>query len=111
MLVKSSLVRFVRKVDLSYEGQIWLELTCFPEFIFGGVYIPPDDSMYYDVSQFGFLNANVHDRKRFIVMGDFNSRVGTPPVLDTSDPPLSYEGIKDVTVNSHGKKVVGCVYE
>lgn len=80
MLVKSALIRFVKKVNLSYEGQIWLQLTCFPEFAFGGVYIPPDDSMYYDASWFGFLCANVHDRKRVIVMGDFNARVGTPPV-------------------------------
>ena len=108
MLVKSCLVRFVKKVDLSYEGQIWLELTCFPEFIFGGVYIPPDDSMYYDVSQFGFLSANVHDRKRVIVMGDFNARVGTPLVPDTSDSPLSYVGVKDVSVNGHGRRLLMC---
>ena len=55
--------------------------------------------MYYDVSQFGFLSANVHD---------FNARVGTPLVPDTSDSPLSYVGVKDVSVNGHGRRLLMC---
>lgn len=91
---------------MSVEGQIWLELSCLPDVIFGGVYIPPDDSIYYDVSHFGFLNAKVRDRKRVIVMGDFNGRVGEPPTLNLPDSFVCYKGIKDTTVTAQGRRLI-----
>lgn len=54
-------MRCVNKVDGSAEGKTWLELSL-PRFIFGGVSIPSDDSIYYDVSHFGFPIAKVRDR-------------------------------------------------
>lgn len=45
LFMKTSLVQVVHKVDMGAEGQIWLELTCFPEHVISGVYIPPEDSI------------------------------------------------------------------
>ena len=40
LLVKYSLQKFITNINLTLESQIWLELSCFPNTMFGGVYDP-----------------------------------------------------------------------
>ena len=40
MLVKCALVPFITRVNMSIEGQIWVELSCCAGVKNGGVYIP-----------------------------------------------------------------------
>ena len=42
MLLKCSLEKYVKKIEMSVEGQIWLELSCYPEHMLGGNYIPQE---------------------------------------------------------------------
>ena len=103
MLIKHSIVPLIKNVDMTLEGQIWIELMCFPEVKFGGVYILPEDSIYYDRSYFGTLNSMIVDNKYVMVMGDFNARVAEPPISDEMRNLRSYEQVKDVIVNNHGQ--------
>ena len=103
MRLKQALVKFVRNVDMSVEGQIWVKFWCFPNINFGGVYIPPEDSIYYDVNLFGNLESKLVMERSVVVMGDFNARIAKPPIVNAPSEPYYYEGIKDFTINNHGK--------
>ena len=58
MLLKGHLRRFVKEVDMNFEGQIWLTLSFLACVKLGGVYIPPHDSPYFERSLWGNLAAN-----------------------------------------------------
>ncbi|KAK8373056.1 hypothetical protein O3P69_015593, partial [Scylla paramamosain] len=75
MLVSRWLTDYVSRVDTDVEGQIWLQLSWWPNVNLGGVYIPPEDSPYYHASQFGEVAARTRGSEKTVVMGDFNARV------------------------------------
>lgn len=106
MLVKYSLMNYVHKVDMTVEGQIWIELTCFPEYKFGGVYIPPEDSLYFEQVLFGLLSGNVQNHSKVVILGDFNSRVSIPDLLDVDGRQCEYRGVKDLVLNNNGKRLL-----
>ena len=58
LLVKNYLEKYILNVNTDFESQIWLELSIYPKISFGGVYIPPIDSAYYDQSIIGNMNAH-----------------------------------------------------
>ena len=47
LLVKNYLQKYILKVNMNLESQIWLEFSFFPNISFGGVYIPPEDSQFF----------------------------------------------------------------
>ena len=47
MLIKNRLMEYVKCIDMDTEGQIWVSLTFLVIFKLGGVYIPPEDSPYF----------------------------------------------------------------
>lgn len=106
MLLKCFLIDYVKEIDTGTEGQIWLELSCYPDYKFGGVYIPPKDSPYYEPSMFGALLANIMQRSRVVIMGDLNSRVGVPYLTDLGDKPYQYNETRDFVVNDNGKQLL-----
>ena len=106
MLLKCSFLKYVKNIDMSCEGQIWLELSCYPEYIFGGIYISPNDSPYFEPALFGSLMSNTMQYSKVIIMGDFNSRVGEPSMVYTNENVYEYSGIKDVTLNANGKQLL-----
>lgn len=101
MLVKSSWVRFVNKVDL-------VKMILFARVNVCWSLYSPDDSIYeyYSASHLGFLTAKVQDRKQVVVTRDFNAWVSEAHTLDISDGHLCYKGIKDMTVNGHGRRLI-----
>ena len=44
MLVESSLFPAIKSLDVSVNEQIWFELEGLPDYVFGGVYIPPSNT-------------------------------------------------------------------
>ena len=47
-LIKRHLKEFLTNIDISEPDQIWLSLSVFPGVQFGGCYVPPHDSLYYN---------------------------------------------------------------
>ena len=72
----------------------------------GGVYIPPEDSPYYQPIHFGALARHAAESDKFVAMGDFNSRVGTPLIKDKNDNMYNYRDVSDIVVNEHGKTLM-----
>ena len=105
MLVKCSLVPMITMVNMSIEGQIWMELSCCTGVRYGGVYIPPDDSPYYDPALLGALESQVRDCDQTVVMGDLNARVGQLPNVSIEGKTFKYCQVKDFTVNNMGRAV------
>ena len=86
------------------EGMIWLELSMCLGVKLGGVYIPPADSLYFDMSLFGLLQAQCADSEKCIIFGDFNARVGIPRIK-VGEVNMEYYNVKDMSVNSHGRVI------
>ena len=103
MLVKNTLLGIISHVDMDAEDQIWVVLSWMPELKIGGVYIPPDYSLYFQDVQYGVLTQRTVDDGSIIVMGDFNARVGTLVFKDDRDNCYKYRGIKDNGTNNHGR--------
>lgn len=106
MLIARWLTEYVSRVDTDVEGQIWLQLSWWPNVNLGGVYIPPEDSPYYHASQFGEVAARTRGSEKVVVMGDFNARVGDPIIRDEMGNLYEYQEVKDRTKNDHGKILV-----
>ena len=88
MLVKQKYVNYIMEVDTNTEGQIWAILAKKGSSMVkvGGVYIPPEDSPYFNPAEYGALAAHTRDFKSVIVLGDFNSRVGALKCMETLSP-------------------------
>ena len=61
MLIKNRLMEYVKCIDMDTEGQIWVSLTFLVTFKLGGVYIPPEDSPYFQQADIGALAAHNPD--------------------------------------------------
>ena len=48
LLVKNNMAEYICDIDITCCDQIWLRVSFMPNMIFGGCYIPPSDSPYYD---------------------------------------------------------------
>ena len=74
--------------------------------MFGGVYIPPVDSPYFQPSCFGNLGAVMNEKSKIVVLGDFNSRVGRPVLHDENFRPFTYDNILDTNRNENGRQLL-----
>ena len=106
MLIRQRLLRFVEKVTMNVDGQIWLLLTFLSSIQLGGVYVAPCDSPYFEQAQWGAVAAHIAESPNTIVMGDLNARVGTPQLRDAEGRSYEYRGVKDHTVNAHGRHLL-----
>ena len=108
MLVKNKLKQFISSVNMETDGQIWILLSFLATVRLGGVYIPPHDSPYYERAQWGAVASHIADphAEHVVVMGDLNARVGTPVLSDADGRPYQYEGVKDDTINAHGRDLI-----
>ena len=108
MLVKHKILDSIVEVDTNTEGQIWIVLDRHgtQTVKVGGVYIPPEDSPYFNPAEFGALAAHTRDTNNIIVLGDFNARVGVPNIIDKNGVPYVYRGTEDLVRNSHGRSLI-----
>ena len=91
--------------DLSYnECYVSFRLDIAPTYLFGGVYINPENSKYFTPEMFAELDSLLVrcDENDYIpyIGGDFNSRLGDFNLLCSS---CHYESNVDKTTNSHGR--------
>ena len=75
LLVKHNIAEFIYDIDRSVNDQIWFRLSFVPNVIFGGCYIPPSDSSYYDEQCFSNILGRrlEHPERDCILFGDLNS--------------------------------------
>ena len=106
LLVKDKLLEFVQCVNMESEGQIWVTLNFLITYKLGGVYIPPDDSPYFEQVDLGILASNTVESGNLVVLGDLNGRVAVPNINDSNNAPYVYSGVVDLTVNARGKSLV-----
>ena len=109
LLVKHSLVKYVKMVDVSEPGQIWLYLTICPKLALGSCYMPPIDSLYSEPSLLGNIQAKLFTtRKITILIGDMNARVWDLTELNEllSGTNAKYEHLSDMTTNEQGRQIL-----
>ena len=79
LFVRNSLVSFVKNVTYDGDDAIWIEFGHIRDIVFGGTYIPPSDSPYFDETLFANLQEKIRtlfNGKNVVIGGDMNSRVG-----------------------------------
>ena len=106
LLIRDKLLDYVKCVDMNTEGQIWVSLVFIVTYKLGGVYIPPDDSPYFQQADIGALESHILESENTIVMGDLNARVGTPDLSNSENIPYVYSGVVDNTVNARGRSIL-----
>ena len=106
LLVKCALMPYITRVDMNTDDMIWVELSLCAGVLLGGVYVPPADSLYCEASPFQFMNEKCSGEREVIVLGDFNARVGTPVITYGDDCIYRYNGVKDHSVNGHGRILI-----
>ena len=111
LLVKNYLRKYIQNVNMDFEGQIWLELSLYPNISFGGVYIPPVDSRFFDQSLMANMNAHIEKKRKVVILGDFNARPGRPIIPNKNGGHYEYPNIKDDTENIPGKNLVNLCKE
>ena len=111
LLVKHNIAEFIYDIDRSVNDQIWFRLSFVPNVIFGGCYIHPSDSSYYDEQCFSNILGKrlEHPERDCILFGDLNSRLG--PAIQTlveRDQFMKYRVIDPVSNPNHnGNKLLG----
>ena len=111
LLIKNHIQKFLLNVNLTLESQIWFELSCYPNTRFGGIYIPPEDSPFYNQTIMANMYAQINEKEKVVMLGDFNARVGKPDMLNTKGKKLEYVDICDITQNAPGKKIINLCKE
>ena len=106
VLIKDSLLEYVKCIDMDTEGQIWITLTFLVTFKLGGVYIPPDDSPYFQQADIGALAAHTLQSGNLFVLGDLNARVAVPKLSDSDNRPFVYSGVVDHVLNARGRTLI-----
>ena len=93
-------------IDNTYNDQLWFSFSSVPGIRFAGVYITPSSSPYFCESDIANVQAKTVDRAMsYVVMGDFNSRMGDDlHDLVCDNRSLTYN-IIDSGVNDNGKKM------
>ena len=83
-----------------------LELSIYPSISFGGVYIPPEDSNFFNRTLIANMNAHINSKKNVVVLGLFIARTGNPTIPNKRGGHYEYYNIKDNTVNTPGRNLI-----
>lgn len=103
MLVKSKLAESISLIDTDMEDQIWVVLSLWPSLKMGGMYIPPKNSPYSQLAQFSALARHTAYCSKIVIMGDFNSWIGMPRIMDNSGNAYNYRDVRVDAINGHGR--------
>ena len=106
VLVKNYLESELHSLDYNTDDQIWFQLKCFPKWIFGGIYIPPSDSPYFQHSSLAELQERCKSDKYVLLIGDLNARLGKTIEFDDTHITYPIENRKDTVQNNNGKSVL-----
>lgn len=77
VLIKPHFIPYIKSINQSIIDQIWIETTLLPKTLIGGVYIPPESTKYFDLTQWAELQAAVCDggHKKHLFLGDMNAHM------------------------------------
>ena len=80
------------------------------DLIIAALYIPPQNSVYYNDMYFENLDLIYTKFKdnNLLLVGDINARIGTPAFDNSS---LNYSENPDIVINSHGRKLLKWIAE
>lgn len=105
VLVRSSLFSDLCHIDKSYNDQLWFSFSSIPDVRFCGAYITPTSSPYSNDSDIANIQAKTMNRAmNYVIMGDFNARLGVHVHCLESNGPWRYNVI-DPGVNDSGKRL------
>ena len=78
LLVKQYLYNWITDIDITANDQIWFRLAPLPGVLFGGFYIAPHDSIYYEEASLSYILCKYMDdvTDTHIWFGNFNARLG-----------------------------------
>ena len=77
VLIRNSVKNLIKNIDVSIEGQVWIELSVLSKVQIGGCYIPPPDSPYFDMLSFAKIQEHCLETPyKSIILGDLNGRCG-----------------------------------
>ena len=99
VFIKNYLSKYVYNVDLGIVDQVWLQLHCVPNVMFGFCYIPPSDSTYFSPQSFVNLHEKMVDYRGnidFCIIGDMNARFGS--------------SVRNIPLRSSTPGIVECTY-
>ena len=112
LFVRNSLARFVKNLTFDGDDAIWIEFAHIRDIVFGGIYIPPSDSSYFDEALFANLQEKIRtlfNRKQVVIGGDMNSRIGHYQSLSLHDSVnTKYYPSDDLSTNRSGR-LLRCV--
>ena len=98
------LVKYIQCTDTAYEDQVWITLTCAPNIEFGGCYIAPSDSPYFNENIFAEIQRRCMENTsvRGIIFGYYNARWGQSiSSLCEHNQEVTYVGISANVKNSN----------
>ena len=80
VFVKNFLSGQIFNVVNNIIDQVWLQVRCTPNIMYGFCYVPPADSQYFNHQSFVALREKMLDFKsnlKFCILGDLNARFGS----------------------------------
>ena len=80
VFVKNYLSRQIYNLDNNVIDQVWFQIQCVPDTLFGFCYVPPTDSQYFNHQSFVAIHEKLLDYKgntKFFIIGDLNARFGS----------------------------------
>ena len=103
VLVKNTLWNGMYSIELC-KDQIWFRLKQYPGFLFAAIYVPPRDSPFFTHECFSLINEHCQGSNDMILlMGDFNSRLGSLSDFNDEALQISYDENVDTTVSPSGR--------
>ena len=95
VLIKPHIIPFIKSINQSIIDQLWLEISIVPNTKIGGIYIPPPDSKYFEISQWADVQACLLDgnHEKHIFLGDMNAHIKIATEL--IDEQFNYTESKD----------------
>ena len=90
LYVKYNLVSQISLMRFDSDDGIWVSFSHTENIIFGGFYIPPHSSPYYNESLFSTINSRLKEfSKPCVLLGDFNAKIADFNSI-LSNPKFSY---------------------
>ena len=99
VLVKNYLANQVFNYDNSITDQVWFQVQCVPDTMFGFCYVPPADSQYFNHLSYVALHEkmlNFQGNTKFFIIGDLNARFGLR--------------VRDIPLQSNNPLINQCTY-
>ena len=113
LLVRNALFKYITDIDVTVIDQIWFRLTSMPSVLFGGCYVTPSDSPYYEENSIANILGKCKENSTMengshIIFGDLNARLGKEVnELVRDNPDLTYVPVDNISQpNFNGRKLL-----